>query len=259
MSSAALRVMSVNVRIPVDPGDDAWEVRRPVLSAAIRDAAPDLIGVQELKLAPAADLLADLPEYRMLGRDRFGGRDDEHCAILWRDDRLELVEHGDFWLSDTPDEVASITWGTVFPRYATWARMRLRASGDEVLFASTHLPYRPEDEGARELGASLLAERLVELAGGPGGAPVVLTGDFNTGPSSGAHAAFDGVLADVHDTAPHTGPDGTFHGFTGEPGERIDWILQRGCRPVASATLTPRDGAVHASDHFPVVADLELA
>ncbi|WBU36984.1 endonuclease/exonuclease/phosphatase family protein [Homoserinibacter sp. YIM 151385] len=249
-----IRVISANVRIPVDEGDASWEARGPLLARTLADAQPDLIGTQELTSLQARDLLEAMPGMRMLGRDRRGGRDDEHCAILIRDDRLEVREHGDFWLSDTPDLVASITWGNAFPRITTWVRVRERATGRELVHANTHLPYRPEDADARERGARLILDRLEEIAAGD---PIVLTGDFNCGPDCAVHEILSESLADVHDEGPHTGPDGTFHGFTGEPGERIDWVLQRGLRLRAARTMDEHEGTVWPSDHFPVLAELD--
>jgi endonuclease/exonuclease/phosphatase family metal-dependent hydrolase len=53
-----------------------------------------------------------------------------------------------------------------------------------------------------------------------------------------------------------SGPEGTFHGFTGVAKRRIDWILTRGFKPLRSETLTHEAGALYPSDHFPVTAEL---
>ncbi|MGH8189964.1 MAG: hypothetical protein ACREP2_00775, partial [Rhodanobacteraceae bacterium] len=53
-----------------------------------------------------------------------------------------------------------------------------------------------------------------------------------------------------------SGPDKTFHAFTGTPTERIDWILVRGFHVEDVRTVTIHDGSLYPSDHFPVVADL---
>lgn len=254
-----LRVVSANVRIPHDTGDNAWPVRRPVLAALLRGTDADVIGVQELKGGPAAELLGDLPELRMLGRDRFGGSDDEHGAVLYRPDRLDALEVGDFWLSDTPDEVASVTWGTVFPRMVTWVRFRHTASGREFLLANTHFPWREvEDIRARELSAELIADRLPVLAGD---LPTVLMGDFNTRADTTPHALLAEHYVDAYETTPGgpAGPEGTFHDFTGVADDRIDWILTRGFAARSFRTIDTREGTVWPSDHFPIQAELDWA
>ena len=55
-----------------------------------------------------------------------------------------------------------------------------------------------------------------------------------------------------------SGPEGTFHRFSGKPEKRIDWILFRGLRPVRAKTVTTNREQRYASDHFPVIAEFEL-
>ena len=61
------------------------------------------------------------------------------------------------------------------------------------------------------------------------------------------------------EAAAKEGPEGTFHGFRGTPGQaRIDWILFRGPWSVKSArTVTANQDGRYPSDHFPVLAELE--
>ena len=253
--------MSANVRVSrARDGENAWPHRRELLARTIRDARPDAIGTQELTLEQAEFLTSQLPEYEWVGRDRRGGHDDEHMGILWNSDRLELLEAGDFWLSDTPSEPGSMTWGNIMPRMVTWARFaEVEASdgGDgstEFVLANTHFPYRPEDEATRVRCARLIVERLAELE--PSGTPVALTGDFNTGPESEAYRVLTEALGDVAVDAGGGQPSGTFHGFTGVPGERIDWIMQRGFTPLSFETVTAHDGIRYPSDHFLLLAGL---
>ena len=80
---------------------------------------------------------------------RGGGADDEHMGVLYRTDALRLVESGDFWLSDTPDVVGSITWGNLYPRMVTWGLFESRDDGRRFYLFNTHFPYRDEDDAAR--------------------------------------------------------------------------------------------------------------
>jgi endonuclease/exonuclease/phosphatase family metal-dependent hydrolase len=85
----------------------------------------------------------------------------------------------------------------------------------------------------------------------------VLTGDFNTAPEAAPHAILAQGLADAWPSAPsRSGPEGTFHGFTGKPDQRIDWILTRGFAVESVRTVDAHRGARYPSDHFPVVARL---
>lgn len=250
-------VMSFNVRLPVaTDGANAWPQRRGLAIRAVRAAAPDVIGTQELFPEQAAYLTAQLPHYAWFGRGRRGGGEgDEHVGILYRKDRVRLVRSGDFWLSDTPEVPGSITWGNVNPRMVTWAEFETRSKRRFYLF-NTHFPYREEDEAARRKSALLLKARIAAIAGT---APAAITGDFNITPDGEVHRLLTDGFADAWDVATRrSGPADTFHGFTGTPDRRIDWLLVRGFTVGSVRTVTDHDGALYPSDHFPVVAKLRL-
>jgi endonuclease/exonuclease/phosphatase family metal-dependent hydrolase len=253
-----LRVMTFNVRVPVDrEAERNWAARRPVATALIARAAPDLIGTQELRRGQAEDLVADLPVYSWFGRDRRGGHDDEHMGVFYRRQRLRLVEQGDFWLSDAPTVPGSRTWGHPYPRMVTWGVFETRGSRPQRFRAlNTHFPYRAEDAAARMRCAEAILDHVASL---PATEPLILTGDFNTDASDAVHAQLATTLTDARDAAVHVaGPAATFHGFGREDdGRRIDWIMTRGFRARSTATIDGRSGAVWASDHRAVVAELD--
>jgi endonuclease/exonuclease/phosphatase family metal-dependent hydrolase len=251
-----LRVMTFNVRLPMaSDGPERWEARRDLLVETIRREHPDVFGTQELYERQADYIVARLPGYAWFGIGRRGTDGDEHMGVFYRRDELRVVQSGEFWLSDTPDVPGSDTWGTPFPRMVTWARFERTADGRSFILFDTHLPYRDQDTVARERGAALILERIAKL---PRGVPFVLTGDFNTSPDSKVHAMMTRRLRDAWLVAPRlSGPDKTFHNFTGKPDERIDWILVRGFRVEDVRTVTTHAGRIYPSDHFPVAADLE--
>jgi endonuclease/exonuclease/phosphatase family metal-dependent hydrolase len=252
-----LRVMSFNIRLPVAAdGANRWEQRKALIARMVREQHPDLIGTQELHRRQGDDIVRRLPQYAWFGRDRRGGHDDEYMGVFYRKDRLRVVETGDFWLSDTPEVPGSISWGNLYPRMVTWALFERSGDGRRFYLFNTHLPYRDEDDDARERGARLIASRIALL---PADTPVIVTGDFNTAPDSRTHALLAATLTDAWDKAPQrTGPQGTFHDFTGKPDQRIDWILYRGLRPLSVHTITTHQGGRYPSDHFPVVAEFDF-
>jgi endonuclease/exonuclease/phosphatase family metal-dependent hydrolase len=256
-TAAELRVMSFNVRTSAaQDGPNAWDQRRDLFAATIRRQHPDVISTQELHQQQGDDTVARLPEYVWFGRDRFGGHADEHMGIFYRKDRLKLVESGDFWLSDTPDKVASITWGNIFPRMVNWALFERIDDHKRFYLLDTHFPYRDQDEDARSRSAREIAAWIGKL---PAGVPVILAGDFNTGPNSAAHATLTANLKDAWISAPkREGPAETFHDFTGKATDRIDWILYRGVEAHAVHTITTSKNGRYPSDHFPVQAEFEL-
>lgn len=250
-----LRVMTFNVRLPMaSDGPERWEARRDLFVKTIRDEHPDVFGAQELYKEQGDYVVAKLPEYKWFGMGRKGGDGDEHMGVFYRTDELRVLDSGNFWLSDTPDVPGSISWGTLFPRMVTWARFQRKDDGRTFILFDTHLPYRKQDDAARERGAAVILKRIAQL---PAGEPFVLTGDFNTTPDSKVHAMLTRHLHDAWLTAPQrSGPDKTFHDFTGQPTERIDWILVRGFRVQDVRTVTTHEGKLYPSDHFPVRAVL---
>lgn len=249
-----LRVMSFNVRLPVAAdGPNRWEARQGLFVETIRRADADIIGTQELWKIQADHLIAKLPRYSWFGIDRRGGHADEHMGVFYRRDRLKLVQLGNFWLSDTPDVPGSISWGHPYPRMATWGLFETIPGGKRFWFINTHFPYRAEDEAAREKGAAAIA---AWIAARPDGAPVVLTGDFNTVPESPAHRTLSAGLADAWNAAKvRSGPAETFHAFTGKADRRIDWAFARGLTAAKVETVTFGRNGRYPSDHFPVVVD----
>lgn len=252
-----LRVMSFNVRMPnkID-GVNYWDSRRDVAIEMLRQTAPDLIGTQELYYRQGNDIVTALPEYVWLGNSRQGIHEDEYMGVIFRKDRFELLEMGQFWLSETPDVPGSMSWGVSITRMVTWVRMLDKRTGKPFYFLDTHLAHRREDEQARSASAKVIEAFLAKL---PKDIPVILTGDFNTTPDKEAYKTITAYLQDAWTAAAERkGPTGTFHGFKGgeSPTPRIDWILYRAPWKVTRMeTVTMHDGERYPSDHYPVMAD----
>ncbi len=257
-----LKVMTFNLRYASDQPPHAWPDRRPAVRHVIIKHAPDIIGTQEGLHRQLLDIDDDLPGYGWLGQGRAGGTDDEFCAIFYRLDRVEPVDSGHFWLSDTPEVVGSMTWGNRYRRMATWARFRALHGDREFVVLNTHFDH--EVENARAKSAQLIADRLDGMAGG---LPLIVLGDFNC--AAGNSPAFATLtsgtgLIDTWTAAswrePETGVN-TYSGYEPPRYEdvRIDWILAR--EPVQvgrSDIVLTRLGGQLPSDHFPVVVDLRF-
>jgi len=254
-----LSVMSFNVRLPTAAdGANAWDKRRELFIDTVRAQAPDLMGTQELYFEQGQYIVEKLPEYRWFGMSRRGNHEDEHMGVFYRSNRLQLIDSGDFWLSNTPERAGSSSWGNLFPRMVTWALFETVESHTRFLYYNTHFPYRAEDDEARRKAATLIVNRLslYDVA-----LPIIVGGDFNTEPQGGAYTILTGLLKDVWTEAPsRSGPDATFHGFSGTPDRRIDWIVFRAPWRVLSAQVdSHHDGVRYPSDHFPVSVVFELA
>ncbi|GGJ07632.1 endonuclease/exonuclease/phosphatase family protein [Streptomyces brasiliensis] len=254
-----LEVMTFNLRFASTTEPNSWTVRRPVMRELLRREAPTVLGTQEGLYQQLRDIDADLgPHYDWIGTGREGGSRDESVALFYDTRRLAPVEHDTFWLSDTPREIGSNTWGAAFPRIVTWVRFRDRRAGREFRVLNTHLDHA--SQYARERGASLIARRIAEF----GSLPLVVTGDFNA--AAHKNAAYDTLLAaglvDTWDAAAERGPlYSTFHGYRPlvPDGDRIDWILTSPGAVTRRATInTFSRGGQFPSDHLPVQASLTL-
>lgn len=260
-TGTGLCVMTFNLRFASDRPPNAWAQRRPVMGECIRSVAPDLIGTQEGLYRQLKDLQADLPEFSWIGLGRDGGSRGEFMAVFYRTDRFEPLEYDHYWLSDTPNVVASTTWGNTNRRMVTWVRFKDRRTGREFYFMNTHLDHQIQP--AREKAAALIRERVEGLKTT---LPILLVGDFNA--TAGANKAYDilvadGLFQDTWKTAAERRGEivKTFHNYNGpvQGDGRIDWILSRGpvtARATQVVTFS-RDGQ-YPSDHFPVVAWVEL-
>ena len=261
-----LRVMSFNLRLdtPAD-GANAWPHRRDWVAGLVRYHAPDAIGVQEALAHMLVDLDTRLPGFARVGVGRADGREGgEFSAILYRTDRLELIDDGTFWLSPTPEVPGSKGWDAAIERVATWARFRDRRTGCLHLHLNTHFDHIGEQ--ARRESALLIRRRLGALADG---LPVVVTGDLNADPRSAPYRIFTrdtvagaiGPLRDAFDASRHGhyGPTSTWTAFTAiEPGRRIDYVLVSPRLPVLMHAILPDSWDDRfPSDHLPVIAVID--
>jgi endonuclease/exonuclease/phosphatase family metal-dependent hydrolase len=225
----------------------------------IRSAAPDVMGTQEGLYQQLQELATDLPGYAWTGVGRDGGTNGEFMAVFYRKDRLQPLATNHFWLSDTPDTVATASWGNKLNRMVTWLKFLDRETKREFYFFNTHFDH--QSQVSREKSAELLRQRVSAL---PEKLPVVLTGDFNA--ISGKNKTYEILLREdfFKDTwhLAKTRKAEEYNSFTafkepGKEGLRIDWIFVRGNASVDSTEILPfsRNGQF-PSDHFPVVARL---
>ena len=242
---APVRVMSFNVRVDVaSDGEDAWPNRVTAVAATIREA--DVVGVQEATPAMLATLGGALPAFRRfgVGRDADGG--GEQSAILYRADRLRVLDGGTFWLSPTPDAPGSVGWDAALPRIATWARFE-DAEGVPFTVVNTHFDH--VGETARRESARLVAARALALADG---GPLVVTGDVNATDGSEPYALLAAALRDARlvSETPAQGDHATWNAFgSATDDRRIDYVFVAGpVRVLQAATLDRTKGDVLGTD-----------
>ncbi|MGW0337117.1 endonuclease/exonuclease/phosphatase family protein [Streptomyces sp. NPDC003011] len=256
----SLRVMSFNLRFASTAEPHSWAARRPVMRTLLRRRAPHVLGTQEGIHQQLRDIESDLgPHHDWIGTGREGGSRDEFMAIFYDTRRLAPREYDHFWLSDTPNVIASNTWGGSFTRMVTWVRFQDLYGGREFYCLNTHLDNA--SQVARARAAALITERIARL---DRTLPLLVTGDFNV--AAHRNPVYDTMLGaglvDTWDAAAERSPlYGTFHGYRPltRDGDRIDWIL-------ASPGVTTHRASIDTfaldgqfpSDHLPVQASLSL-
>jgi endonuclease/exonuclease/phosphatase family metal-dependent hydrolase len=259
-----IRMMSFNIRYdePRD-GVNAWSNRKQKVADVIRFHKADLVGVQEALLTQLRDLESMLPDMAWCGVGRTDGKEaGEYSAILYRKSQFQVHECKTFWLSPTPETAGSKGWDAAFPRVVTWAKFRNRETKKTFIHFNTHFDH--VGQTARVESSKLILQKIAQVAGK---LPFVLTGDFNVVESNEAYKTIvtgtEAVkLSDAkYVTAnPHFGGDSTWTAFKQiEPGRRIDYVfVQAGMRVFEHGILADQWNGLWASDHFPVLAEIEV-
>jgi endonuclease/exonuclease/phosphatase family metal-dependent hydrolase len=263
-----VHVVQFNIRFDFDTdGENRWVYRAPLVAGLVQEAKAEVVCFQEDKSDQVDDLRRLLKGWEFVGKGRDGNR-SEHCSIAFDTSRWSCSEHGDFWLSDTPDVVASNTWGTKYPHKVTWARLESLRDPEgarrDVLFLSTHLDEHKEADEVRQKSARLIRSWLAQHAREGN---VIVCGDFNSGVEEPAHAIMidpkpEPHLVDAWDALRRGDPNtGTCHEFTGKARKkRIDWIFTAGTASPLEIAIDHWNKDGHfPSDHFAMVATIEVA
>lgn len=254
--NAQFSAMTYNIRYNTpNDGENWWELRKDWVAEVISSTAPDILGIQEGLHSQVQFLDSALTDYSFIGVGRDdGATSGEYAAIFYRYDKLEVVDNGTFWLSETPNK-PSFGWGANFRRISTWAKFKSKDSGQTFIAFNAHLDH--ETPLARVNGVKLILERIKEWYTLDANLPVVLMGDFNATPEDEPIEIITSELKDsrVETATKPVGPIGTFNGFdTSHPlDKRIDYIFVNQFIAVKNYTVNgeSRDNRT-PSDHLPV-------
>jgi len=261
----SLNVMSFNIRLN-HAGDsiNAWPNRKDKVASQILFHEAHLVGVQEALPLQMDDLLQRLPGYQFAGVGREDGkRGGEFSAIFYDTSRLGLLKAETFWLAEQTDIPGKKGWDAAIERIVTWALFRDKKTNKTFYHFNTHFDH--VGQVARRESARLVLQKIKEIAGDQ---PVILTGDFNAKPTDEPIM----ILTDINNPnhvihseaiseTPHYGPLGTFNAFQSKEtsNEPIDFIfIKNGIKVLKHATLSQTWEGRFSSDHFPVLAVVEI-
>ncbi|MBF9044096.1 endonuclease [Rhodobacterales bacterium HKCCE4037] len=242
-------------------GLSGWEVRREPMDETFSALDADLVAFQEMESFSGGNedsdnlarswLLENNPGYAAAAIGDW--RDFPSTQpILYRTDRLGVLDQGWFFFSDTPEVIYSRSFDGRYPAFASWVRFDDRATGAQFRVLNLHF-----DAGSREnrrRSADLVAERIAPWIAD--GETVIVAGDVNALRGSRLHRA----IAAAGITFPRV-PGATFHLDRGV--HLLPAIDHIGLSEISLLRGGPwvfrlPDAATEPSDHYPVLVDIAL-
>ncbi|KAF9662744.1 hypothetical protein SADUNF_Sadunf18G0086100 [Salix dunnii] len=197
--SVSLTVMTFNLHDDqAEDSPNSWEKRKDLCISVISSYSPTILCTQQGVKTQLDYLQQCLPGYSQLGISRRGSQDslDEHCTIFYDKEKVELLEDGTFWLSESPSVPGSMSWGAAVP----W----IEPPGFSLQIVNTNMDeFSPR---ARRRSALLTWQHIASL---PPSLPVLYCGGFNTLKESTTgrfllgRSSEHGVVGDMRDTWPN--------------------------------------------------------
>ena len=286
VASAQMLVGSYNIRYKNAQDSlrgDLWTKRCQVICDQVNFMSPDIFGAQEVLYPQLQDMLRGLDGYDYIGVGRDDGkRAGEYAAIFYKKNRVRLLNQGNFWLSETPEQ-PGLGWDAACIRICTWGKFKNLRTKKKFYYFNLHMDHVGIQ--ARREAAKLVVARIKEIAKG---APVVLTGDFNVDQYDEIYRIFtdSGVLKDSYVSARlRFAENGTFNSFKSDlftksridhifvsPKTRVEaygvltnsyWVPDTMTAPSQKASDAPQEISFQRyqrrlpSDHYPVFVRLK--
>lgn len=251
-----ISIMSFNMRTQTThDGENQFMNRREFIAERLAEYKPDIIGAQEIQPVMYDWMVDTLDDYYVVGGGRGANYDNEAVCIAFRKSKFVLYDCETFWLSATPNLPGSRYSGdqSECPRICTWVTLKPK-DGKPFRVYNVHTDHI--GEYARVLAANQVLAKLCE---NNAKSPMrsFVTGDFNAEPDDLCiRTMLDCKGAPLVDLSAESG--GTFHGY-GTTSVKIDYIFaDAGTKCVDFKVLTDKKGNLWLSDHYPIMADVEI-
>lgn len=266
-TSETLRVATYNVHYivlgqeagPWSRGD--WERRKGPLDLAFNKVNADVIAFQEMESFAGRSessinltldwLLARNPNYAAAATGDVSEFPSTQ-PILYRRDRLAVLDQGWFFFSETPDVIYSRTFNGSYPAFASWAEFEDQQDGTIFRVINFHTDFRSRSNQQRSV--ELVSDRVKQWR--DTGETVFVVGDLNARPGSSLLSILEdeGVVF-----APVSGA--TYHFNKGlNLFDAIDHIGVAGAARLIGTPVVLRQkfGGEWPTDHYPVIADFVI-
>lgn len=255
------KIMTYNIKLDYPKeGKNSWDNRKDLIVGQIKFYEPDIFGVQEALPNQMQYLESTLVGFKYVGVGRDDGDNQgEYSAIFYNVSKFNVIESGTFWLSETPDKV-TMGWDAVCNRICTYALFKNKKTKEKFWVFNTHFDH--VGKVARMESPKLILEKIKSFNSTH--LPVILTGDFNLEPETENIKLFHSYFDDSKNISeiPPFGPKGTFNGFHFEKPvtRRIDYVFVSKDDFVVKkhAVLSDSKDCKYPSDHFPVIAELNI-
>lgn len=252
------KIMTFNMRTQTtNDGDNQFFLRAPYIKERLDAIKPDVIGMQEVQPVMYERLIADLPDYYIVGGGRGRDRGDEAVCVAFLKERFTLCDLETFWLSATPHTPGSRYTGdqSGCPRVCTVLTLKPK-DGEPFRVYNMHTDH--VGKVARVLASNQMLQKLDEnnlLSS----MPAIVTGDFNAEPDDLCITTVTnykgGELVDISADV-----GGTFHDYGRCEPIKIDYIFaDRSVKCIScEAVRDRREDGLWLSDHYPVMATVEF-
>ena len=266
-NTTTLNVGCFNIRFKTtaDQGELSWDNRKSYVARTIIDFKYDIVGVNEMNAgSQQEDMKSLLPEYSFVewgGNSSTVPNQGTVNAVLFRTDKFDLLEEGHYFLCTDPSK-SLISWDNSSgnKRFAVWAKLRVKETGELFYYFITHLDHLGSD--ARNEGTRINIEKVRSISGHY---PAIICGDHNS--SAIRYPFYDLCSAYLSDSrkvseAPFPWPkDGTLCKWDPEKKDwtRLDYVWVKGMKVHTYNHINETFGrGVTPSDHFPVIVSISL-
>jgi endonuclease/exonuclease/phosphatase family metal-dependent hydrolase len=254
------KITSANLRFdnPADAPND-WNGRKKLLTDAINNFAPDLLGTQEGRQPQLKDLESLLPNMKLVDTHREWIEERMYPCIFINTDKINVLNSGDIWLSKTPYEAGTKSFDSSFPRLCTWIEAEFKENNKKFFYINLHLDHMQSHTREEQIKV-MLAETKKQ---NKNKYPVFITGDFNESPEEKVHELALTTGPNLQDSWQTLNvPEETSHhqfGKSLDKGSRIDWILvDKAVKVKAIKLYKESEEGIYPSDHFPVFGEFTL-